>query len=394
MILKKCRVCKSGQLRPIFNLKNQPLANNLSSKIDQKVKLYPLKLMFCKRCKNAQLSIVVNNKKLFGNYFYKSSISSTLEKHFSKAANTYIKKFKLNKLSKILDIGSNDGIGLIPFKKKKIKNLYGVEPAKNLYKITKKLNIKTYNSFLNQKIASKNLNKFDLIMASNVFAHVDKIEYLAKNTFKMLKRRGVFVIEVQYFPRMLIDGSFDNIYHEHVNYWCLSSLINFFNLINATVFDAEMINTHGGSIRIYVKKNSNQYLRITRNINLILKYEKQIGIGKMKTFKKFKKKIIIRKLKMKKIVKNLYLKKKNIIGYGAPAKASTLINYFKIDKFFNYIIDDNPLKNQKYIPNTKIKIINNLEGFDVDTILVFAWNYYDEIKKKNKRLAKNFLKIF
>lgn len=394
MILKKCRVCKSRKLKQICNLNNQPLANNLSSKINQKVKLYPLKLMFCKQCANAQLSIVVDNRKLFGNYFYKSSISSTLEKHFLKAAQKYIKIFKLNKSSHILDIGSNDGIGLIPFRKKNINNLYGVEPAKNLYKITKRLKIKTYNSFLNHNIAYKNLNKFDLITASNVFAHVNNIQDLTKNTFKMLKEKGIFVIEVQYFPRMLIDGSFDNIYHEHVNYWCLTSLVNFFNLNNAIVFDAEMIDTHGGSIRIYVKKKLNKNFKISKNIKSILNYEKKIGIQKTKTFKKFKKKILDRKLKTKNIIKNLYLKKKILVGYGAPAKASTLINYFKIDKYINNIIDDNPLKNQKYIPNTKIKIVNRLKELEIDTILVFAWNYFDEIRKKNLKIARNFLKVF
>ena len=176
MILKKCRVCNSKKFSTVVNLKNQPLANNLAHRVNQKVKLYPLKVSFCKNCSNSQLSIVVSHKKLFNNYFYKSSISSTLKEHFFKAANLYIRRFKLNKFSNIMDIGSNDGIGLLPYKKKFFKNLFGVEPAKNLYKITNKMNIKTYNSFLNSKIANKNINKFDLITASNVFAHADDIK--------------------------------------------------------------------------------------------------------------------------------------------------------------------------------------------------------------------------
>ena len=291
MILKKCRVCDSKKLVKVIDLKKQPLANNLVTNPNRKVKLYPLKIFFCKNCKNSQLSVVVNNRILFNNYYYKSSISSTLKKHFIKSANKYISRFKLNKNSYIMDVGSNDGIGLLPFKKKNIKNLYGVEPAKNLSAITKKLNIKTYNSFLNSKIASKNSNKFDLITASNVFAHVDKIKLLTINISKMLRKNGIFIVEVQYLPRMLIDGSFDNIYHEHVNYWCLSSLDYFCKINKLLIFDAELINTHGGSIRVYIKKKDNFDQPISNRLKNIFIFEKKIGIGNNKLFKNFKKKI-------------------------------------------------------------------------------------------------------
>ena len=394
MILKKCRVCNSKKFSTVVNLKNQPLANNLAHRVNQKVKLYPLKVLFCKNCSNSQLSIVVSHKKLFNNYFYKSSISSTLKEHFFKAANLYIRRFKLNKFSNIMDIGSNDGIGLLPYKKKFFKNLFGVEPAKNLYKITNKMHIKTYNSFLNSKIANENINKFDLITASNVFAHADDIKGLTQNTMKMLKKSGVFVVEVQYFPKMLIDGSFDNIYHEHVNYWCLLSLQYFFKLNQAQIFDVEMINTHGGSIRVYIKKDVNKNIKIKNKLKKILDYEKKFFISYKKLFIEFQKKIDDRKLKFKSNIKEFFEKKKIIVGYGAPAKATTLINFFNLERYLSYVIDDNLLKNGKFIPNTNVKILKKFKKNNIDIILVFAWNYYKEIKSKNKDIAKKFLKIF
>ena len=394
MILKKCRVCNLNKLVTVIDLKKQPLANNLAKKNNQKVNTYPLKVLFCKNCSNSQLSIVINNKKLFKNYFYKSSVSSTLEKHFTKAADLYVKKFKLNKSSHIMDIGSNDGVGLFPFKIKKFNNLFGVEPAKNLYKITQKMNIKTYNSFLNSKIANNNKEKFDLITASNVFAHVNDIKNMTKNVFTMLKKTGVFIVEVQYFPKMLIEGSFDNIYHEHVNYWCLLSLNYFFNKNNLEIFDAQIIDTHGGSIRTYVKKVENKNLKIKNNVKKILNYEKKIGLGNKNLFLKFQKKIDNRKKKFVTNLKRFKKKKLLVVGYGAPAKASTLINFFKINKYIKYIIDDNPLKNGRYVPNTNIKIIKNLREKKIDVILVLAWNYFKEIKNKNKKIAKKFIKIF
>ncbi len=394
MILKKCRVCNSNKLNKVVDLKKQPLANNLVTNVKKKIILYPLKIYFCKNCKNCQLSIVINNRILFNNYIYKSSISLTLKKHFKNSANEYIRRFKLNKKSYIMDVGSNDGIGLLPFKKKKIKNLFGVEPAKKLSDITNKLNIKTYNSFLNSKIARRNSNKFDLITASNVFAHVNNIKLLTDNISKMLKKNGIFVVEVQYLPRMLIDGSFDNIYHEHVNYWCLQSLDYFFKINQFLIFDAELINTHGGSIRVYVKKKDNLRYPISIRFKKILSIENKIGIGKKKLFKNFQKKITDRGYKLKKKLYYLWSKNYYLVGYGAPAKASTLINFFKISKYIKYIKDDNPLKNKKFIPNTSIKILKKFKKNKIDAILVFAWNYFDEIKKKNRKITKKFIKVF
>lgn len=394
MILNNCRVCKSTKLKSVISLLNQPLANNLCDKPNEKIKLYPLDLMRCERCYNCQLSIAVDNKKLFSKYFYKSSISYDLKKHFDNACKKYIKKFNFKKNSYIMDIGSNDGVGLIPFKKRKYLNLFGVEPAANLCNLTRNLKIKTYNSFLNSKIAKKNLKKFDLITASNVFAHVNNIHSLTKNIFSILKDDGVFILEVQYLLNMVKDGSFDNIYHEHVNYWSLTTLVYFFKKINATVFDVEIIETHGGSIRVYVKNDFNNKYKIERNVKSILNKEAINNIDNIKFFKRFKYKIKNRKISIKKILLSYQRKNKTIVGYGAPAKATTLINYFNIKKYISYIIDDNDLKNKKFIPNTSIQILSNPKNSKIDLILVFAWNYFKLIKKNNKKLSKKFISIF
>ena len=394
MILNNCRVCKSTKLKSVISLLNQPLANNLCDKPNENIKLYPLDLMRCEVCYNCQLSIAVDNKKLFSKYFYKSSISHDLKKHFDHACKKYIKKFNFKKNSYIMDIGSNDGVGLIPFKKRKYLNLFGVEPATNLCNLTRNLKIKTYNSFLNSKIAKKNLKKFDLITASNVFAHVNEIHSLTKNIFSILKDDGVFILEVQYLLNMVKDGSFDNIYHEHVNYWSLTTLIYFFKKNNATVFDAELIETHGGSIRVFVKNDLNNKYKIERSVKSILNKEAINNIDNIKFFKDFKYKITNRKISIKKILLSYQRKKKTIVGYGAPAKATTLINYFNIKKYISYIIDDNDLKNKKFIPNTSIQILSNPKNSKIDLVLVFAWNYFKLIKKNNKKLSKKFISIF
>ena len=166
---------------------------------------------------------------MFSNYLYTSSTSKLLRNHFIVASKKYIKQFKLKpKKSYIIDIGSNDGVALKPFKDKNFKNILGIEPARNLAKIANKNKIKTFNGFLNKKNMKKIKKGADLILASNVFAHSDELREMALCMSKLLNKKGVIIIEVQYLLNTLKDLTFDNIYHEHYNYWSLTSLKNFF----------------------------------------------------------------------------------------------------------------------------------------------------------------------
>ena len=389
----ECRVCGNIHLKRVVSFGMMPLANNLESKINPDVEKFPLELNYCDKCTNCQLSYVVNPKKLFTNYLYTSSTSKTFTNHFDKAANNYIKKLKLKKNSLIIDVGSNDGIALKPFINRGYLNIIGVEPAKNLANLANKNGIKTINGFFNKEIIKKIKKKADLILASNVFAHSDKIDDIVKTIDTLLKPNGTFIIEIQYLIDTLKDCTFDNIYHEHVNYWCLHSLQKYFRKFNFEVYDAEKIDTHGGSLRVFIKKN-NKIIKKNYTINKILKEEIKFGIFNYKTLEIFRDKIELIK---NNIVKNFIKLKNNntvIVGFGAPAKATTAINYFGIEKFFNYVIEDNNLKHNKYIPGTKIKIISkdNLKN-KVDYLIVLAWNFFDEIKKNNNYLSKKIISI-
>jgi hypothetical protein len=265
-----------------------------------------------------------------------------------------------------------------------------VEPAKNIAKLANEKGIKTINSFMNKDIIKKINKKVDLVMASNVFAHTDKLNEMTASIFSILKNSGTLTIEVQYLVNTLKDLSFDNIYHEHVNYWTLTSLKNYFNKFNAKIFNVEKINTHGGSLRVYITKNKNK--KIKKSVNNLLKKEKLFGVNKFKTYEKFSKKV--KKAKNRFIINlNKISKDQKIIGYGAPAKASTLLNYFGVNgNSIKFIIDDNPLKNNKIIPGCNIRIYNKDKiPFKPDGIIVLAWNFYKNIKKNNKNLSK---KIF
>ncbi|MBD1160742.1 NAD-dependent epimerase/dehydratase family protein [Pelagibacterales bacterium SAG-MED15] len=388
-----CRSCGSTKLKRVVSLGYQPLANNLLNKKNDKNDLYPLEVNYCENCHNCQLSVAVDAKKMFSNYLYTSSTSKVFRDHFVNAANKYVKELKLSpKKSYIIDVGSNDGVALKPFKDLNFKNILGIEPASNLAKLANKNKIKTFNGFLTKKNLKKIKKKADLILASNVFAHSDNLKEMSECMINLLNHKGTIIIEVQYLMNTLKDLTFDNIYHEHYNYWSLTSLKNFFKQFDAKIVKAEKINTHGGSIRIYVKKDMK--VKIDKSINKIIKEEIDYGINKFKTYQNFGEKVY--KIR-ENVIKNInQLKKdgKKIIGFGAPAKATTALNFFGISDQIDFIVEDNKLKHNKFIPGVKIPIVskNKVNGKG-DTILVLAWNFFEDIKKNNKTLSDNFINI-
>ena len=389
----ECRSCGNNKLRRVVSLGYQPLANNLLKNKNEKSDLYPLEMNYCEKCHNCQLSVAVDPKKMFSNYLYTSSTSEVFRNHFIKAAKNYIKDFKLKpKKSYIIDIGSNDGIALKPFKDLKFKKILGVEPAKNLAKSANKNKIKTFNGFLNKTNLKKIKKGANLILASNVFAHSDNLKEMAECMFKLLDKKGTIIIEVQYLLNTLKDITFDNIYHEHYNYWSLISLTNFFNRFNAKIYRSEKIDTHGGSIRIYVSKDKNK--KVETNVKKMLQEEKKFGIEKFDTYKKFGEKVYKVRENILNNFKHLKRKHKKIIGYGAPAKATTALNFYGISHQIDFIVEDNSLKHNKYIPGVRIpikskKIIKN----DKNTMIVLAWNFFKDIKKNNSNLSKNIINI-
>ena len=330
---------------------------------------------------------------MFSNYLYTSSTSKKFRDHFVNAAKKYTKELKLNKKkSYIIDVGSNDGVALKPFLDLGFKKILGIEPAKNLSKLANKNKIKTFNGFLEKSNLKKIKKNADLILASNVFAHSDKLKEMAKCMFELLSAKGTIIIEVQYLMNTLQDLTFDNIYHEHYNYWSLTSLVNFFNQFNGKIFRSEKINTHGGSLRIYVTKNKK--VKPENSVKKMLDEEEKFGIKKFKTYEEFGEKVYKIRENVRKNLKKIKEKNNMIIGFGAPAKATTALNFFGITNEIDFVVEDNKLKHNKYIPGVKIPIKSKAIIKDKkNTMIVLAWNFYKEIKENNLKLSENFINI-
>ena len=392
-----CRICGGG-FSHYLSLGLSPLANNLNDRKNTCNDVYPLDMNFCNECSNSQLSVVVPPEKMFDNYFYLSSTSQKFRDHFVNISKELKSDLKLKNSSVVVDIGSNDGIFLDP-----IKNLgmvaIGVEPAKNVAKIANSKKLTTLPEYFSHKTVSKIIKKYgkaDVVTAFNVFAHGDGLKEILKNTENLLKKNGEFIFEIQYLLQTLKDVTFDNIYHEHVNYWCLIAILNFFKDSEMKVYKVKEVDTHGGSLRVYTTKNKNK--RIHNSVSKYIEIEKKYKLDEYSTYLKFAKKVHETKKKSLAMINDIKLQKKKIIGYGAPAKATTVLNYFGLsEKDFLITIDENLLKQSKFIPGTNIEIkdINQVKPGSYDYVLVLAWNFFDSIKANNKSIFSNskFIKL-
>ncbi len=369
------------------------------NELENKEKKYPLNFCICGKCALGQLDEIVRAGDLFSTYHYISSTSAPLKNHLETLVKLCIDMFKLNKNSKVLDIGCNDGTLLLHVKKSDIQT-FGVDPAENVSDQTRKSGIKIVSDFFTKKLSQRILKKegkFDLIFATNTLAQVVDLNDFVKGVKILLKDHGTFVIEVGYLLEMITRGTFDSIYHEHYSYFSLMSLQQLFEQNDLEVYDAEKIENHGGSLRAFIKHKENKNLQKTKQLARLFEKEQKMGLKKKKAYKEF----VDSALKFKKDFYDLLveLKKDNktIVGIGAPAKSVILLNFAGVDhKIISYITDSTPYKQNRFMPGVHIPIMNEeklRDDHSIDYYLLLAWTYQDTIIKKLKELRKEKINV-
>tara|TARA_Y100000591_G_scaffold72920_1_gene60620 strand:- start:1018 stop:2241 length:1224 start_codon:yes stop_codon:yes gene_type:complete len=380
--MNKCFICNKNSSETILDLGQSPIANNLELDIKRSrtAKKYPLKLSICRSgCNHVQISEAVDQSDIFRDYFYTPSVSKTLSEHLKNISKDLENKFEIADNPLIVDIGSNDGT-FLEAASNLTKNILGVDPAKNLSDIANKKGIKTINDFFSFAVSKEIKNKYgnaDFIISTNTFAHTPKINDFAKGLKNLISDDGVIIIEIHYLGSMINDTSFDTIYHEHFSYWSLENLINLFTKYGLNIFDACLMSVHHGQLRIYMSK-SKKYKK-SKLLNDLLKKEKNENlIGEKLSL--FCKNVLDIKENLLDLFEKISKEGKKICGYGAPAKASTLINFIGNNNL-EFIYDKSKLKQGKYIPGTGIKIKDPFEikGDSPDYIFLFAWNFSKEI---------------
>ena len=380
-------------IKKFLDLGNQPLANKylraykkLTLKSNE---LYRLTVGFDNKTKLVSLINKIPDKKMFdGNYPYKSSMSKTMINSFKKLSIKIKKRFK-PKL--FFEIGSNDGALIKNFNKSEV---VCVEPCANLAKITNKKGYYTYNNYWNLSLAKKikkNFGRADVIYSANTLTHINDLDDVFKSITHMLNKEGVLIIEDPSLLECFKKVSYDQFYNEHIYIFSALSLKKIISKFKLELFDIEKLETHGGSLRYYIKWCQNKKIKIKNSVSQQLSSEVKFGLDSFKTYKKFGDSVKKSKNDLLELFKKIKKKNQKIIGYGATAKASTVLNYCNIGSdMIDYFVDTTPDKKNRYMPGKNIKIKKYEQKLlkNVDYVYLGAWNFIKEIFRKEKKFIQ------
>ena len=374
---KSCASCGGRKFDVIYDFGKIPLAGSFP-KENKNIEYFPLKIIKCRNCGLVQTNTLIPPKVLFKDYRYISSVG--MQKHFNSFADWLIKTQKLTPMSNIMEFGCNDGPLLEALKFRGIHNTLGVDPATNIVELGRKKSLNILNDFFDYNLARNKEweNKFDLILASNTFAHIEDINSVIKGVHYSLKPKGRFIFEVQYLVDLVDKFQFDFMYHEHLFYYTVTSLKTLLSRHNLKILDVVSVPIHSGSIRVIATKNTSEskeevvdgFMEIEKDYNDLSEFKNSIAeyLNNVKTF----------------LDNN---KDKKIIGYGASGRANVVVGTLDLDEsYIDYIIDESPERYNRLTSNGKIRILPPSEIGEADYILIFAWNFSDMIIEKTKHL--------
>lgn len=391
---KICPICLMKNLREFISFGQMPVANAFLKKEDLEKSefTYEMKVGFCENCKMVQLTNIVPYEKYIvpdetgkTNYAFFSSTSKVMEQHFAEVAKEIEENF-LQENSKVLEIGSNDGIFLKAFKNNKV---LGIEPSDNVAEIAKRQGIETITEFFSEGLAKKIVEekgKFKAIFSANVILNIINLHDLLRGINVLLDDKGVLMFEDPYIVDILEKTSYDQIYDEHIWYFSLTSLSNLLRLHNLELFDAKRQEVHGGSMRVYVCKKGER--EKTNRLLQYLEEEKKKGIDTIIPYLDFAKRVEESRKELRTLLLELKSQGKKIVGYAAASKGTIVLNYCNIGKeVLDYISDSTPYKQGLYSPGKHIPVVSP-EYFHqdktVDYVLLGAWNHAKEIMGKEK----------
>lgn len=391
--MTQCRICGNPALRLVCDLGLQPLANRLltASALDETEPLYPLSVVRCTECGLVQLRHIVVPAVLFEDYPYVPSISREYMEHFQQFADDYTEKEHLNRDTLVMDIGNNDGSLLSMFANKGITVL-GIDPAENLAALSERKNVPVFTAYFSddaaQKLHASNLAP-TLILAFNTFAHIPDLLDFCRGIQTLLHPNGSFIAQFPYLDDLLTHGEFDTIYHEHCSYFSLRPLQELCAKTGLQIFDVERNAIHGGSLRISIGHIGAH--PVHPRVAALEDYEEQKGLYGDAIYTAFNEHIQTHIESLHALVCGLKESGKTIVGFGMPAKGTMLLNMCGLTTdVIDYIVDGTPAKQGKYAPGSHIPIFpeEHLLNNPPDYLLVLAWNFLEEIKRKQVAFTK------
>jgi SAM-dependent methyltransferase len=393
-----CSFCDSKRLGLVMDFGEVGLAGAfLKPEQFATERTFPMRLRFCRDCYAVQVTDKIPADLLFQNYFYFSSSIGTLREHFAGYAAEVTRRFLDPPNASVLEFGCNDGVLLRPLADQKIRTVIGVDPASNVVATIDDSRVKVINDYFTESVARQVVADYghvDLIMANNVYAHIPDIQGTTRAVSEALHPDGVFAFEVHYLGKVIDELQYDMIYHEHLYYYSLLSVINHLARYDMMVFDVEPISIHAGSMRFYAcKKGSKRAGSISPAVKALEAEERSRGFDRYETYLAFSNTVAAHRDRLVSLLAELRREGHRIAGYGASGRANTMIQYCGINHYhLDYMIDDAPAKAGFFTPKSHFEIFPSsvLERDDrPDYLLVFAWSFFEEIRNKNsKYLAK------
>lgn len=383
-----CRLCYQDEMIEFLNLGQQPLANKYPKAADFATEdFFPLSVWFCQRCKNVQLGTIVSRARMFEDYYYLSSVNPGLVRHFNEMAK------QLKDARFVVDIGSNDGILLKPLKALGVRAL-GVDPSINVSRIANDLGLTTLTAFFDEETAEKITKDWghpDVVVASSIFTHLEDPHQFVKAVRKLMAEDGSFIIEVEYIGNILQHIQFERFYLDRIYYYSLTSLRDLFAQYDMYLANVEQIEPHGGSLRVFVR-NNRVGAKPSENVVRLLATEEQTLTRPALT--KFRQTVDEYVAAFRQRLMEYKQDGLKVAGYGAPARVATICNYGGIGvSLIEFLIDDSPLKQHKFSPGTHIPIYPKeyLDQHKPDVLVVFAYEYLDDIRKKTQSYDCKYL---
>ena len=401
-LIDKCRVCSSQDLVPIFSLGELYVSDFIENPSEESLTKAPLDLVLCDEsrggCGLLQLKHTVSHELMYRNYWYRSGMNKTMTEELYGIARKAESLVSLSPGDFVLDIGANDGTLLRGYTAKGI-NLIGFEPAANLAKYNREGTTKIIDNFFNFSDWQKEFGeaKAKIITAIAMFYDLDEPNVFVSDIKKCLHPEGIFIIQMSYLASMLSQNAFDNICHEHLEYYSLLSLENLLKRHGLEVFDVELNDVNGGSFRIYTKhKNSGHSIKITkqakRRVDYLRNNEKKLGLNNPKIYYDFAQRVHIIKDQLFNFIKNEVENGKKVFIYGASTKGNTLLQFFNLDnKWIEAAAERNPDKFGKKTIGTLIPIISEEEArsHKPDYFLVLPWHFLKEFQEREADYLKS-----
>ena len=381
-----CRFCATVLRHTLVDLGMSPLCESYVSleHANRMEAFYPLRVFVCDNCFLAQLEQYVSAEEIFNEYAYFSSYSDSWLEHAKRYTDMIVERFGLSQRSTVMELASNDGYLLQYFVQKGIKPI-GVEPAANVAVAAEKKGVPTVVKFFGRETAKELTSQYgqaDLLIGNNVLAQVPDLNDFVEGMKIILKPGGVITMEFPHLMRLLNENQFDTIYHEHFSYFSFLAAEKIFARHGLVLFDVEELPTHGGSLRIYGRHAEDNNEPIGHRVLEMRERENDAGFSRIETYRQFGEQVKETKRKLLNFLIGARREGKSIVGYGAPGKCNTLLNYCGIrTDFIDYTVDRNPYKQGKLLPGTHIPILHpdKITETRPDYLLILPWNFKDEI---------------